>query len=156
MSRSRQSPRCLIAVTTFLVAGCGEEWGPEPMMTTRVEGSVAVDGRPLTSGWVEFLPVGGTVGNMRTAPIGTDGRFAADKVPVGRVAVALPVLSGPPIATAFGGVPLSEFRMQSTPIRRAIPAGSALRLDLDLGTEAREARRRRFSTSPPAPGTRAE
>jgi hypothetical protein len=61
--------------------------GPTTFDTTNVRGRLHVAGRPLTPGWVEFWPIDGTVGNLRSAPLGADGSFSATRVPVGRVLV---------------------------------------------------------------------
>lgn len=125
--------------------GCSEELGPERFETTRVEGTVRLAGAPITSGWVEFLPTAGTRGNLRSAPIGKDGSFAADGVPVGRVAVALADLHGPPIPTSLGPVERGTFRFFQTPIRKTIPAGPKCRVDVDLADEAEAFLRERLS-----------
>ncbi len=117
-------------------SGCSEELGPERFTTTRVEGTVRLAGRPVAPGWVEFLPAEGTPGNLRSAPIREDGSFAIDGVPVGRVAIALAGVHGPPIPTSLGPVDLGEFRFFQTPIHRLIPAGAKSRVDLDLAAEA--------------------
>jgi hypothetical protein len=119
-----------------MLAGCSEEIGPERPATSRVEGTIMVGGRPVTSGWIEFLPVEGTEGNLRTARISKDGSFSVDLVPVGRVAVAFADLRLPPIATALGPVDARTFRFFTTPIRRVIPSGIKTDLDLDLASEA--------------------
>jgi len=55
-------------------AGCAEELGPPRRATTRVTGSVHEGRSPVSGGWIEFLPAGSTVGNMRSAPsTDTDG-----------------------------------------------------------------------------------
>jgi hypothetical protein len=63
--------------------GCHDALGPERMITTNVVGSVTQAGRPLSRGWIEFIPIDGTVGRMRSARIQKDGGFHATKVPVG-------------------------------------------------------------------------
>ncbi len=116
------------AVVVGLAAGCAEELGPERMRTTRVTGVVRVGDRPVGGGWIEFIPVDGTVGNMRTAPLASDGSFEATRVAVGSNIVGL---AHPPIALP-GGRLFETFR---SPIRREIPAGPTTRLDLDLLAE---------------------
>jgi len=71
------------AALGLFAAGCAEELGPERRVTTRVAGVVREGKRPVGGGWIEFIPMEGTVGNMRSAPIGPDGRFEAEDVPVG-------------------------------------------------------------------------
>jgi hypothetical protein len=106
------------------ILGCSEELGPELMPVTRVNGSVTEGGRPLSHGWVEFFPVDGTVGNLRSARIRTDGSFEADGVAVGQNLIRL-VNAG--IRPNFG-----IFSTFQSPIRRRIPAqpGEPVRIDL--------------------------
>src|SRR5215212_6208285 len=78
-----------LAGLSWLGLGCGEELGPEPMPTARVAGRVRIGDRPVRGGWVEFMPVEGTVGRLRSAPLGPDGRFADDRVAVGTNAIRL-------------------------------------------------------------------
>jgi hypothetical protein len=106
------------------------------METTRVVGKITNAGRPVTSGWVEFLPVDGTIGNLRTAPIATDGGFTIDRAPVGRVAVGLTAIPGDLIRTALGPYHLRAFRFNSTPIRRSIPPGAESQVEIELSLEA--------------------
>ena len=119
-----------------IASGCSEELGPETWDSTHVRGMVTVSGRPVSGGWIEFLPVDGTVGNLRSAPIGLDGTFSADRVPVGPLAIAFESLPSPPIPTPFGPVSPHEFRFFATPVRRTVSAGSSTRLDVDLALEA--------------------
>jgi hypothetical protein len=141
---SRRPGIGLFACLAFLMAsGCSEEIGPERPPTTRVEGTITIGGRPVTSGWVEFLPTEGTEGNLRTARISKDGTFSAGFVPVGRVAVAFADLRIPPIPTALGPVEAWSFRFNTTPIRKSIPAGPKASLDLDLAAEAYAFRKQR-------------
>ena len=51
----------------LLLTGCGEELGPVPMKVVQVRGVVREGARRLSGGWVEFFPVNGTVGNLRSA-----------------------------------------------------------------------------------------
>lgn len=113
--------------------GCSEELGPERFSTTAVSGRVVVGGQPVGRGWVEFLPAGGTVGKPRSARLGPDGRFAADRVAVGwnRIGVV-----GTPLPPSFTGM----FHPFASPIRRRIPPHPT-RIELDLMTEARPSQR---------------
>ncbi len=116
------------AVVVGLAAGCGEEVGPERMRTTRVSGVVRVGDRPVGGGWIEFIPIDGTVGNMRTAPLEPDGSFVATRVAVGTNIVGL---AHAPIALPGGRL----FETFHSPIRRDIPAGPSTHLSLDLLAE---------------------
>src|SRR4051812_41549918 len=120
MSQGRCACPSLLARLTVLLAlgasGCGEELGPERFPTTRVSGSLTEGGRPLSSGWIEFIPVEGTVGNLRSGWIQPDGSFNVDGVAIGENAVRL-VFAGIRIR---GGDQL--FGQFGTPIRKRIPA----------------------------------
>jgi hypothetical protein len=120
----------LIALALSAVApGCAEELGPEPMETTRVTGVVLEGGRPVRGGWIEFVPVEGTVGNMRSAPIGPGGRFTADRVPVGTNRIGL-------VAVPFSTLPRGMFDTLGSQIERQIPPGLSSSLTLDVIDEA--------------------
>lgn len=111
----------------LLLSGCAEEWGPEPMSTARVSGRLHQSGEPITRGWLEFTPVDGIIGRLRSVPIGEDGQFDAVGVPVGRVAIRLvgARLQDPEIAI-FGQISL---------IRRSIPEYGTEVLEIDLDVE---------------------
>jgi hypothetical protein len=130
------------AVVLALASGCGEELGPVRFRTTRVAGVVREGSRPVRGGWVEFLPVEGTVGNVRSAPIRGDGTFAAEGVAVGRNAIGI---AGAPLNPALS----HDFHPFRTPIRRDIPAGLETRLSIDLYEEAFRARERRAGERTP-------
>lgn len=89
------------------------------------------------------------MGNLRSAPILGDGSYAVEGVSRGRVVVRLVGVYGPPIPTSLGPVELSTFRSFLSPIRRAIDAGTAPRVDLDLAAEAEAHQRRRLEASRP-------
>src|SRR4051794_35680471 len=66
------------------------DFGPETLGgVTRVRGQVTYFGRAAGSGWVEFIPIDGTVGLLRSGPLDRDGAFHADRVPVGKVAMGV-------------------------------------------------------------------
>lgn len=110
-----------------LVAGCREELGPERFPTARVSGRVSVGGRPVRGGWIEFHPIEGTAGNVRSARVAPDGTFATDGVPVGRNMVG--------VAGGLIGLERSSlFHPLSSPIRRTVPPGAS-RLEIDLHEE---------------------
>lgn len=131
------------AVTTLLslmfgiatIGGCGEELGPEPMTTTSVDGSVRVQGRPFGPCWLEFTPIEGTVGLLRSARVDADGTFHASGVPVGRVAMRVVGFSG--AGTGDPGLDrFISFAGQVYIIRRDIPRTPSAPLDIDLASEA--------------------
>jgi hypothetical protein len=111
----------------LLLSGCTEELGPERFVTTSVSGSVYEGKKPLKGGWIEFIPAGGTVGNLRSARIQCDGSFYASRVAVGQNAVRL---VNTPIALPRGAQLFGRF---DTPVRRRIPEhpDGALRIDLE-------------------------
>jgi hypothetical protein len=119
----------VIASCAALIEGCSEELGPERFPTTRVSGVVRAGGRPVTGGWIEFVPVEGAVGNLRSAPIGPDGTFVADRVAVGTVAIGV-------VGAPLDGEPGQVFRELAHPIRRTIPDGPSAPLEFDLLEEA--------------------
>jgi hypothetical protein len=99
------------------------------MPTGYVEGRVHRSGVPLNEGWLELMPVDGTIGRLRSIRIGPDGRFQAHGVPIGEVAIRI---SG-------GAISRTSDAMFSRiyAIRRAIAADGPTRLDLDLDRERR-------------------
>lgn len=118
-----------LAAIACLGPGCGEELRPELMPTARAAGRVHVGGRPVRGGWVEFLPLDGTVGRLRSAPLGPDGTFAEDRVAVGTNAIRLvdPMADGP--------LPGGRLFQQGYLIRRSIPPPGTGTLDIDLRDE---------------------
>lgn len=131
MGRNRRTWLSRMALLALLASapGCGEELGPVPFPTTRVAGRVSEGPQPIRGGWIEFLPVDGTVGDLRSAPIGRDGSFDADKVAIGLNQIGL--------ADAPSGAILApRFPTFRSPIRRVIPAGQSTPLNIDLVEEA--------------------
>lgn len=123
-------PRALaIAGLVLPMTGCAEELGPAPLRVARVRGVVREGGRPLSGGWVEFYPVKGTVGNLRSAPLRADGSFEADGVAVGENLIRLVNVS-----IALSGAS-KRFGAYSSPIRRIISDRSATPLDVDVVEE---------------------
>jgi hypothetical protein len=123
----------------FSSGGCADTLGPVPRPMARVRGVVREGGRPVTGGWIEFVPVDGTVGNLRSARIGADGSFDAVGVAVGENAIRLvnDRVAKTPYLRLFGDY--------VSPIRRDIPARPTDGLRIELVEEAvrfQEARRR--------------
>lgn len=122
-------------------AGCAEELGVDRPPTAEVRGSIRIAGRPVRGGWVEFIPLGATLGNLRTTPLGPDGTFRADGVPVGEVVIGL-AHPDPgqdlvaPVPGAGGVDARGMFHSFGSPIRRTIPPGGLDGLDIDLADEA--------------------
>jgi len=113
-----------------MAPGCSEELGPERFPTTRVAGIVVEGGRPVGGGWIEFLPTEGTLGNIRSARIGKDGSFEADRVAIGENVIRL---VNAPIKTPGGAMLFSQF---ASPVRRRIPPQPDGPLTIDLRDEA--------------------
>ncbi|GAC1468276.1 MAG: hypothetical protein NVSMB9_10780 [Isosphaeraceae bacterium] len=113
---------CVIALT----CGCAEEWGQDPRVTTRVTGLVREGARPISGGWIDFLPVDGALGVLRSAPLGPDGRFAVEGVAVGKNAIGL---THAPIRLP-GGRRL--FDPLSTPIRRTVSRLAQGEIEINL------------------------
>jgi hypothetical protein len=120
-----------IALTWLAVgsSGCSEELGPEQLIVTRVKGFVREGRSPVTAGWIEFFPVEGTVGNLRSAKIGKDGSFEAENVPVGvnLIRLANAPLGSPNAKRLFGSY--------QSPIRRTIPREPTEHLVIDVFDE---------------------
>jgi hypothetical protein len=64
-------------------AGCADELGPVSMAVAPVKGVVTNGRIPVRNGWIEFIPIDGTVGNPYSARIREDGSFEAARVAVG-------------------------------------------------------------------------
>jgi hypothetical protein len=124
-------------------AGCSQLLGPENFPTTSIKGTVTISERPVGPGWIEFNPVDGTTGNLRTAPIRPDGSYSAERVPIGRVAVTLNNLHLPSNAKDLGALPAGYYRFSDNPIQRDLLPGELTRLDFDLTAEASAYRQRR-------------
>ncbi|MGO8899217.1 MAG: hypothetical protein ACLQU5_12855 [Isosphaeraceae bacterium] len=134
--RQPGSPRLSSVLVLFLLLvgllapGCSEELGPERFPTTRVAGIVVEGGRPIAGGWIEFIPTDGTVGDIRSARIGTDGSFQTDRVAIGGNVIRL---VNAPINMPGGEKLFGQF---SSPIRRKIPLEPDGPLAIDLLEEA--------------------
>ncbi len=114
-----------------LIAGCGKLGPPEDFPSSRVVGKVRVNSVPVAGGWIEFLPIDGAKGHLRSAPIGADGRFELTRVANGTNAVRLVRPKGPvPMGRAFE-------QFHTSPIRRTIGPGARVEIDVNLADEAR-------------------
>jgi hypothetical protein len=119
-----------LASVAFGSPGCSEELGPEQMIVTRVKGVVRRGQAPVSGGWIEFFPVDGTVGKIRSARIRNDGSFEGERVAVGRNLIRL---ANAPLRTA-GAEQL--FGSYKSPIRRTISGQSTEPLVIDVRDEA--------------------
>jgi hypothetical protein len=139
----------LLIIAGLLSSGCREELGPVPMPVTRVRGVVKQGDRPVSGGWIEFIPVEGTVGNFRSARLQPDGRFDVDVVAVGKNAIRLVN------ARMDSPVFVKLFSPFTSPIRRVIAEQPSDPLTIDLVEEAvryEHERRQAPAAAPPAPG----
>jgi hypothetical protein len=137
---SRTGWPLLFAVSIGL-AGCSEELGPVPLNVTNVRGSVRDGRRPVTGGWVEFFPVDGTVGNLRSGRLAPDGSFTVSGVAVGRNLVRFVNARADlkPVAPLFGSM--------QTPIRRDVVKDSTAPIEIDLIDEYVSMQRPRESSA---------
>jgi hypothetical protein len=110
--------------------GCSEELGPERMLVTRVTGVVRHGQSPVSAGWIEFMPVDGTVGKLRSAKIRNDGKFEVDRVPVG---LNLIRLANAPLGSVGAEQLFGSYR---SPIRRTVSAQSTAPIVIDVRDEA--------------------
>jgi hypothetical protein len=138
-----------LAMLALGSSGCLEELGPERMPVTRVTGAVREGSHPVSGGWIEFFPVDGTVGNLRSARLRADGSFAADHVAVGLNLIRLVnvPLSSPAAKQIFGAY--------TSPIRRILPAQPIEPLLIDVVDESillQNSRARRARPEAPEPG----
>lgn len=144
-----------IVGSALLSGGCSEELHPVDMPVTRVRGVVTTGGRPVSGGWIEFIPADGAIGNLRSARIGPDGTFDADRVAVGTNAIRVvdaaiePTSQIVPLARVGWAVPVREEGAPKSkppravlmipmgmPIRRVVGAGQSAPLTIDVVAEA--------------------
>jgi hypothetical protein len=87
------------------------------MPVARVKGTVTEGRRTVGGGWIEFIPVDGTIGKLRSARLNADGSFEATRVAVGVNAVRIvnARIESPVIAQKVG--------VFATPIRRVVSEG---------------------------------
>ncbi len=107
----------------LFLAGCAEEWGPTQKDVVDVQGRVRLGARPVGSGWVEFIPIDGARGDVRSARLAPHGSFRATKVARGRNAMRI-VDPNP----ALGVDRL--FQQFYTPVRPLVESGKPLEIDL--------------------------
>jgi hypothetical protein len=119
-----------LACLALALQGCSEELGPEQMDVTRVHGVVKRGHSPVSAGWIEFFPVEGTVGKLRSARIRRDGSFEAEHVPVG---LNLIRLANAPLGSVGAEQLFGSYR---STIRRTVSAKSTQPLVIDVREEA--------------------
>lgn len=132
----------ILSWSILLLSGCAEELGPTEKPAARVAGRVHVGGAPIGGGWIEFFPVDGTVGDLRSAPLGKDGGFTATGIAVGTNLIRIVHPPPPPESPYIDGQVYRLFQQPHSPIRREIRGPSA-RVDVDLREESRKEATRR-------------
>lgn len=133
--RLRRTRRLLPICWLLLTPGCGEVWGPERFTTTTVRGRLFWRGEAVAGGWLEFVPVLGTTGVLRSAEVDRDGSFRVTGIPVGTVGIRL---IGSPASRSAGDPDRDRFFheiSQSYAISRTI-TGTTSSLTIDLADEA--------------------
>ncbi len=127
--------RVAIAILVMTLPGCGRALGPERSETASVQGRVHLRETPIALGWVEFVPIEGTIGRLRSAKLRADGTFAATEIPVGRVAIRL---AGPPLPrTGEPGIDNFLFMCRRQPlIHKSIPRSGIGDMEINLRDEA--------------------
>jgi len=108
------------------VSGCARVRGPERMPVAAVSGVVTEGRRPVAGGWIEFIPVDGTIGKLRSARLNADGSFEAKGVAVGvnLVRIVSARIGSPAIAQLVGSF--------GSPIRRVVSEEDRQPLAIDL------------------------
>jgi hypothetical protein len=141
-------PRVITCSLALCSLGCHDALGPEKMVTTTVLGSVSLGSKPVSQGWIEFVPVEGTVGRMRSARIQKDGSFHATKVPVGINLIRL-------VNTDIENFDLRHgFGSFASPIRRKITDQAGARVQIDVIEEYVKAAKARAREAGQAAGPR--
>ena len=129
----RGASTALLAIVCASAIGCREELGPSRPPSARVGGRVSFRGAPIGGGWIEFHPIDGALGDIRSAPLNRDGTFVADRVAIGRNAVRLAhptiVPRSPAIAT-----------LRRLPVAVQTIERDGQVLDIDLARELRRPR----------------
>ena len=85
------APVLLASTLSLAVAGCGDS-GPE-YPHAKLSGAVSLDGAPVETGRVTFMPTGGAAGQPVSADIAA-GRYDARDVPVGEMTVTFSITQG--------------------------------------------------------------
>jgi len=80
------TPVLAIILASLLSSGCDNGPAKPNYPAARLEGTVTVDGQAVHTGTLQFMPPQGSKAPVVEAQI-KDGRYVADKVPVGKVRV---------------------------------------------------------------------
>lgn len=111
----------------IMAAGCTEERPDPAFPLVTVQGRIQRNGQPLSSGWVEFVPVDGGQGVMKSGPIESNGQYKATGLGPGLHGVRVIV---PRDKSLF---PFDQF---FSPIRRTLSAEPVQTFDIDLSAES--------------------
>ena len=114
-----------------IVSGCSEEMPGTRFPLANVQGKVVRDGKPLTNGWVEYVPVDGGKGVFRSGPIELDGMYQMTGLGPGLHVVRVVV---PRDKSIF---PFDQF---FSPIRRTLTSDSVQTYDINLNEESKTPR----------------
>ena len=122
-SKIGNASTAFLALVCAWAIGCREELNPARPPTSHVQGRVAFRGEPIGGGWIEFHPIEGALGDVRSAPLNLDGTFVADRVANGlnAIRVAHPTVI-PRSVRSIGRIPVA--------IRLIAGANEALEIDL--------------------------
>lgn len=120
-----------LALWALVVAGCSEERPDPAFPLVSVQGRVVRNGQPLASGWVEFVPVDGGQGVMKSGPIAANGQYLATGLGPGLHGVRVIV---PRDKSLF---PFDQF---FSPIRRTLTTEPLQTFDIDLSAESTKSR----------------
>ncbi len=110
------------------LAGCSQELPLPAVPKVIVKGKLSRGGRPLDRGWVEFVPVDGGSGVLRSGSIKPDGSFEVTSIGPGLHGIRVIV----PRDRSF--YPFDQF---FSPIRRSITAEPNQFFDINLDNESR-------------------
>lgn len=131
-----------LVLLAFGAVGCSDELGPEPLAVARIKGVVTNGRLPVCNGWIEFIPVDGTVGNVYSARIHDDGSFDAARVAVGINLIRMAHVS------LGSNVAERVFGAYHSPIRRVIAPQLTEPIVIDLVDESV-----RYKMRSPAPNS---
>ncbi len=121
--RIQRLSRSLFIGLMFVPLGCTEAWRPTPLGQETVRGHILLGRTPVAGGWVEFIPIDGATGRIRSAPIQADGSFVAEGVARGRNVLRI---VHPPESSRVE----TRFQTFQTPVRPEIRPDQPLEIDL--------------------------
>ena len=115
---------CILAsIYLGSLAGCSEAWRPSIEGSEKVECRLLLRSQPVRGGWVEFVPVEGALGFIRSSRIRNDGTFSLSRVARGKnvIRVVVPTFS-PNVEPVF--------QSYQSPIRPIVENDPFLEIDL--------------------------